>query len=299
MLFGVTLATFLIFNVVGGDPALQLAGKNASAEQIESLRLELGLNQSLPVQYLEFIKQVAFLDWGESWHTQQNINAMIVSGIGPSLSLTLPAFLISFFLSLLVALISTSIQSSHAAWDRGITIFCLALMSISFLVYIISFQYFLGFQWGWFPINGWDTSWTERWAFLVLPWIISSIVSLGPNVLIFRSVLTDELSNDYVRTAEAKGLNRFQLYTKHILKNAVIPIMTVVTMQIPFLVTGSLLLEAFFGIPGVGGLLIQSIQNSDFPVIKALTVLGSLLYLFFNLMADVLYTFFDPRVELK
>ncbi len=224
---------------------------------------------------------------------------MFLKGLGPTLCLTLPSFVISFFLSLAISLFSAASQGKFSLVDRVVTTSCLGLMSISFLVYIIVFQYFFAFRLGWFEISGWDSSWTGRWAYLVLPWIISVIVTLGPNILIFRSAILDEIMQDYVLTAQAKGLNRVKLFTRHILQNALIPILTIVVMQIPFLITGSLLLEAFFGIPGLGDLLIQSIQNADFPVIKALTVIISLLYLLFNLLTDLLYIAIDPRVELK
>lgn len=299
MLFGVTLITFIIFNVAGGDPAFHLAGKNPTTEQIESIRQELGLNKSLLLQYLDFVKQTITLDWGESWLTHKNINSMILEGVGPSLSLTLPAFLLSFLISIFIALFSAAKKSTKNYFNQSLNFICLALMSISFLVYIICFQYLFAFHFRWFALNGWDPSWTGRWEFLILPWIIAIVVSIGPNILIFRSAFFDEVVQDYVRTAQAKGLNRVTLFGRHILKNAMIPVTTIVVMQIPFLITGNLLLETFFGIPGIGGLLIQSIQNADFPTIKALTVMGSILYLFFNLLADLLYTFFDPRIDLK
>lgn len=292
-----TLITFILFHIVGGDPAFQLAGKNATIEQIESIRIELGLNKPLLYQYFDFLRQTVTLDWGRSWSTQQKISNMIFDGIGPSLSLTVPSFIISFFICLAIALFSTF---KKGTWiDRSITTLCLALMSVSFLVYIIFYQYSLAYKLGLFPITGWDSSFSGRWAYLILPWIISVSVSLGPNILIYRTALLDEVFQDYVRTARAKGVNNKVLYIKHILKNALIPIITIVVMQMPFLITGSLLLEAFFGIPGLGGTLIQALNNSDFPVIKAMTVFGSILYMLFNLFSDLLYAVVDPRVELK
>lgn len=278
---------------------MQMAGKYATAEQILSLRKELGLTRPLIFQYLDFLFQAFTFDWGSSWQTRESINSMLLKGIGPSLSLTLPAFMISFVLSLLVALFSASSRGATGTIDRTVTFLCLGLMSVSFLVYIISFQYFFAFRLGWFPINGWNGSWTGRWAFLYLPWIVSIVVTLGPNILIFRSAILDETFEDYVQTGKAKGVHRLNLFTKHILRNAMIPIVTVVVMQLPFLITGNLLLEAFFGIPGLGGLLIQAIQNADFPVVKAFTLVGSFLYVIFNLMADLLFIYFDPRVRLQ
>ncbi len=297
VIFGVTLICFLIFNVVGGDPALQFAGKNASFDQIISLRHELGLDQPFYKQYFLFLKQVITFDWGESWQTHENINDLLIKGLGPSLSLTLPAFFLNFIISIALALYTTSLRKTWI--DPCVTTFCLGLMSLSFLVYIIVYQYVFAFYLNLFPINGWNPDFWLRWRYLLLPWLISITVSLGPSVLIYRSVLMDETLQDYVITAKAKGLSQFVIYLKHILKNAMIPISTFVMMQIPFLMTGSLLLEAFFGIPGLGGLLMQAIQNSDFPVIRAMTVMGSLTYLLFNLVSDFVYTFFDPRVNME
>ena len=276
-----------------------MAGKNATQEQIQSLQEELGLNKPLIHQYFDFLEQIFTFQWGESWYTKENINQIILKGVGPSVSLTLPAFLISFLISLCVAIYSAYSQNRKTRSDKYITTICLCLMSISFLVYIICFQFFLAYYLSLFEINGWDHSWVERWRFLVLPWIISICVSLGPNILLFRSAILDQVNQDYVRTGKAKGLDRYSIYFIHVLKNALIPISTVVIIQIPFLMTGSLLLEAFFGIPGLGGLLIQAIQTSDFPVVKAFTVIGSILYLCFNLLSDLFYALVDPRVELQ
>lgn len=283
--------------MAAGDPAFQLAGKNATHEQIATLRAELGLDKPLVEQYFIFIKQVVTLDWGQSWHTNESINKMILRGISPTLSLTLPPFVVSFFLCLAFAFFSTHFRNTWI--DRSLVLFCLAQMSISYLVFILYYQYFFAFQFNLFPINGWDPSYLLRWKYLFLPWLISVSVSLGPNILVYRSALMDEAIQDYVTTAKAKGISHFYLYFRHILRNAMIPISTLLVMQVPYLITGSLLLEAFFGIPGLGGLLIQGIQNADFPVVKAMTIVGSIVYVIFNLFADLCYSFFDPRVEFK
>lgn len=280
-----------------GDPAYRLAGKNPTTEQVEFIRSELGLDQSLLSQYTTFLKQTLSFQWGHSWHTQEKVTTMILAGIGPSLSLTVPAFIFSFLICLLIALYTTHFQGTLT--DQALTTLCLALLSISYLVYIVVYQYLFAFKLNLFPINGWDPSWIFRWQYLLLPWLIIISASLGPNILIYRSIFIDEATQDYVITAKAKGLNNKRLYLKHVLKNAIIPILTIVTLQLPFLMTGSLLLETFFGIPGLGSVLIQAIQNADFPVIRAFTIIGSLSYMFFNLLADLSYAFFDPRVSLK
>ena len=183
--------------------------------------------------------------------------------------------------------------------DKAATVVALALVSISSLVYIMVFQNFFGYTLGVFPISGWDSSWVDRWAYVQLPWLIWVVLSLGPNLLIYRTAILDEYFQDYVRTARAKGLAEYSILFKHVLKNALIPIITIVVIQMPFLITGSLLLEAFFGIPGLGGLLFQAINNSDFPVIRAMVVIGTLLYMIFNLLSDLLYAYVNPRVRFQ
>lgn len=296
ILIGVTLLTFMLFNIFGGDPAQRFAGKHATVEQVQSIRAELGLDRSLPEQYLFFVKQIVTVDYGRSWASKQLISTMIGDGMSATLCLTAPAFFASVFFCVGLALFA--VWGRGTIFDKGTVITCLGLMSISSLVYILALQYVLAFQGGFFPISGWDPSWTGRWEYLYLPWIILFVLSLGPNILIYRTVIMDEVFQDYVRTARAKGVAEKLIFSKHVLKNAMIPIITVVVIEMPFLITGSVLIENFFGIPGLGGTLIKALNDSDFPTIKAFTVISALAYMVFNLLADVLYSIVDPRVKL-
>lgn len=297
ILFGITLLTFFLFNVVGGDPAAQAAGKHATAEQIESLRRELGLSGSLVEQYLFYVKQIVTFDFGRSWSTKQTISSMIVTGAGASLSLTVPSFFLTVVLSISIALMLAFIRGTWV--DRTVFISCLAAVSISSVVYILYLQYYLAYKLGLFPISGWSESWIDRWQYIVLPMIIFVVISLGGNVMFYRSIFLDEVYQDYVRTARAKGLGNNRILFKHILRNAMIPIITLVVIEMPALILGSLLLESYFGIPGIGGLVFQAIQNSDFPVIKAMTFFSAILYMLFQLFSDVLYALVDPKVQLR
>jgi len=297
VLFGVTLITFVLFNLVGGNPVYQKLGKHGSEAEVRILSHEMGLDLPLAQQYLFFLKQCVTFDFGRSWSTNQQIGEMISNGIGPSLSLTVPAFVTSVLLSIVVSLALMFFRNT--AIDRGIVVICLAGISISMLVYIIFFQYFLSYKAGIFPISGYDSGLVSRWRYLLLPGIIWIIVSLGADVLLYRTVMLDEVFQDYVRTARAKGLSEKFVLFKHVLKNAMIPIITNVVLEIPFLYTGSLLLENFFGIPGLGGMTVQALNNSDFPVIKAMTYIGSILYVGFNLISDICYAWVDPRVKLE
>jgi peptide/nickel transport system permease protein len=297
IMFGVTLLTFVLFNMLSGDPARRFAGRHATVEQVQIIRAELGLDRPVPEQYLFFVKQIVTLDFGRSWATKQKISTMLDDGLSATLCLTIPPFLSSLVFCIGLALFTAYFRGTWL--DKGVVITCLGLMSISSLVYILAMQYLLAFKLGLFPISGWDPSWQGRWEYLSLPWLIMFVLNLGPDILVFRSVILDEAYQDYVRTARAKGLSNTSIFTRHVLKNAMIPIITVVVIGMPFLITGSVLLENFFGIPGLGGLVVKALNDSDFPVIKATTVILSFAYMFFNLLADILYSAADPRIRLS
>ncbi len=296
ILFGVTLVSFLLFNVAGGDPAAQAAGRYATAEQIDILRTQMGLNKSLALQYVDLLKQVFTMDFGRSWASKQHISHLIASGIGPSLTITLPGFLLTLLITIPLSLLLA--YKRQSALDKVSLVICLGLISISSVVYVLAGQYFFGYLWGIFPISGWDSSFVGRWQYAALPILIMVVLSMGSYILFFRTVFLDEMFQDYVRTAKSKGLSNRTILLKHVLRNALIPIITLVVLQIPFLIVGSLLIESFFGIPGLGGMIFQAIQESDFPVIKAFTIVGALLYMVFQLISDVLYALVDPKIRL-
>ena len=172
-------------------------------------------------------------------------------------------------------------------------------MSISSLAYILFFQWFFAFKLSLFEISGYEFGFPNFVSYVLLPVIIWVVLSLGPDVRFFRTVMLDEIYQDYVRTASAKGLSEKIILLKHVLKNAMIPIITYTVIQLPFLILGALLLENFFSIPGLGSLTLRALNSSDFPVIKAISILSSVAYIIFGLINDILYTIFDPRVKLK
>lgn len=297
VILGVSLIIFVLFNIVGGDPAALLVGKHATAKQIDDVREQLGLNKSLIAQYFDVVKSAFTFDFGRSWATRQNISEMILQGAGPSLTLTIPAFTISTVLAVILSLVVAFYRGKGI--DLFIRFLCIAGMSISSVAYILFFQWFFAYKMGWFEISGYDSSFPEMFAYTALPGIIWIVLSLGPDVRFFRTVILDEIYQDYVRTARAKGLGEITVLLKHVLRNAMIPIITYVVIQIPFLILGALLLESFFSIPGLGGITLNALNSSDFPVIKAMSILSALAYIIFSLITDILYTFADPRVKLK
>lgn len=297
VLLGVSLIIFVLFNLVAGDPTAVLLGKNATARQMAELRESLGLNKPLFGQYLDVVKSAFTFDFGRSWATKQEITYMIKQGAYPSLCLSIPAFVLSTVFSLLISLFVAYYRGKGI--DLFVRFLCIAGMSISALAYILFFQWFFAFEMGWFEISGFEYGFPDFIPYIALPAIIWILLSLGPDVRFFRTVILDEIYQDYVRTARAKGLSEITILMKHVLRNAMIPIITYVVIQLPFLILGALLLESFFSIPGLGGMTLNALNSSDFPVIKAMAILSSVMYIVFGLISDILYTVADPRVKLK
>lgn len=297
IIFGVALIIFVLFDMVGGDPTYQMLGKHATERQVVELRHEYGFDLPKHVQFVNYLKQIVTFDYGRSYATKQQISDMIWSGMGPSLTLTLPAFLLTTLLAIAIALL---VAYYRGRWvDKLSVIGCVFGMSLPMLAYILFGQYFLGYKWGWFPISGFEAAWPDCMEYVAMPILLWVMVSLGYDVRFFRTAILEETGQDYVRTARAKGLTEKRVYFKHVLKNSMVPIVTNVVIEIPLLILGAFLLESFFGIPGIGSITIDAIHNSDFPVIKAMTTLQSLLIIFGNLLTDIIYTLVDPRVKLR
>jgi peptide/nickel transport system permease protein len=184
--------------------------------------------------------------------------------------------------------------------DRAIMIGCTVGQSISILVYILVFQYVLAYRFGWFPVQGWGIGFAENLLrYSALPIVVGVIVSLAPDTRLYRSFFLEEMNQDYVRTARAKGMGESRVMWVHVLRNAAIPIVTNVMIQLPGLLAGAFLIERFFSIPGIGREVILAVERSDFPVIKAVTIYVAIATMVLNLLADLLYRAVDPRVQLK
>jgi peptide/nickel transport system permease protein len=290
-MLGVVLLLFVLFNWVGGDPAYLLAGKMADADSIANIRRQLGVDQPYYVQLWIFIKQIASFDFGLSWATGEPVAELIVTRLGPSLAVLAPLTVLETGIGIALALAVAFVRGSLT--DRALMLSCTVGMSISILVYIIVCQYGLAYRLGWFPVQGWG-----GWRYAVLPILIGLAVSLAPTLRLFRSFVLDEVGQDYVRTARAKGLSERRVMWVHVLRNAAIPILTHVMSNLPALFIGAFLLERFFGIPGIGREVILAVERSDFPVIKAITVYVAVATMVFNLLTDLLYQAVDPRVKL-
>ena len=297
-LLGVVLLVFVLFNWIGGDPAYLLAGKMPNPEQIENIRRQLGVDQPYYVQLWIFIQQVATGDFGVSWATNEKVSQIFATRLGPSLTVLVPMLIISTLLAMAAAMLVARLRGSLT--DRAIMIGCTVGQAISILVYIIAFQYFFAYQLGWFPVQGWGYGFAENLLrYGALPIIVGVIVSLAPDIRLYRSFFLDEINQEYVRTARAKGLSEARVMWVHALRNAAIPIVTNVMIQLPGLLAGAFLIERFFSIPGIGREVILAVERSDFPVIKAVTIYVAVATMSLNLLADLLYKTVDPRVQLK
>ena len=296
ILIGVTLLIFFLFTFFGEDPARVALGAHATPAKIAALRAKWGLDQPMLTQYLRFWKEILTADFGRSLVSGEKLSDMFRQGALVSLSVTMPPFIMGTVLNLCIAMLVAWYRGT--VFDRFMSVIFTACMSVSYMVYVLLMQYFLAYKFDLFEISGFVPGFRGL-AYLFLPWLILMIVHLGPDVRLYRSILLEETKADYVRTARAKGLSEKQVMFKHILKNAMIPVMTYTVVEVPFLVMGSFVLEKYFSIPGLGDLLVTSVNTGDFPVIKGVTVMIAVAYSVFNLITDILYAAVDPRVKLS
>lgn len=243
-------------------------------------------------QFVFYLKQIWDCDFGTSSSTNQPVTKLLRDGILPSLFLTVPIFIIGLCVTISLSLICAFFRNRFI--DRFFVVIAVALMSLNYLVFIIGGQHVLAYRLEWFPMWGYESP-----QFLFLPILIGVISGLGGGLRFYRTVMLDEIYKDYVRTAFAKGVSNRVVLFKHVLKNAMIPIVTNVVIAIPFLYTGSLLLESFFGIPGLGYMSVNAIFSSDVDLLRAIVLIGAVMYVIANLMTDICYALVDPRVTLS
>ncbi|HET6599617.1 MAG TPA: ABC transporter permease [Burkholderiaceae bacterium] len=297
-LIGVVLLVFFLFKYFGGDPAEILGGLNASPEQVEQIRDQLGLNRPTWVQLAIFFKQIATFDWGRSWATNEAVSHLFATRLPATLTVMTPILVLDTLLAIPLALLVAQLRGSLT--DRAIMIVTTVALSISFLVYVIVGQYLFAFRLGWFPVQGWsDHLLTNLAVYAPLPVLLAVMVGLAPQTRLYRTFFLDEIGQDYVRTARAKGLTEPRILLTHVLRNALIPILTSVGMALPGIFVGSFLIEVFFSIPGLGREVLLAVNRSDYPVIQAVTIYLAMITMLVNLTVDVLYKLADPRVVLK
>jgi peptide/nickel transport system permease protein len=311
ILIGVNVVTFVLFFVVNSpdDMArLHLGERRVAQSAIDKWKGERGYDKPLiwnsDAKSLEKIRDTIFysnsirlfsFDFGQS-DSGRDISYDISQRMWPSLAIALPVFVVGLLLTITFALIVAFFRGTYL--DTWAVILCVGMMSISSLFYIIGGQYLIGKLLHLVPISGFDMS-IVGVKFIVLPVIVGIIGSLGGGIRWYRTIFLEEINKDYVRTARAKGLSERSVLFVHVLRNALIPILTGVVVVLPMLFMGSLITEAFFGIPGLGSYTIDAIQRQDFAIVRSMVFLGSCLYIVGLLLTDISYTLVDPRVRLN
>lgn len=298
LILGVTLVSFLLMVYFGPDQAFELLGNNPSAEQIAEVHHQLGYDRGVFSRYLTFLREIATLDFGLSNSSGERVTSLLKKTLPVSIALVLPGFVLGNFAGILLGL--------SAAWNRGrwldrvIMSVSVAGMSISFLIIIIVLQVLLCTPFGLnlFPARGWEVhGFSSYLHHVTVPTLSIVLVTLGYNTRFYRAVMVEELGRDHIRTALAYGASSSELLFRHVLKNSLIPILTRLMFSVPLVViSGSLLIESYFGIPGVGKATFEAITSGDQPVLKAIVTLTAILFVFAQLLIDILYRVVDPRV---
>jgi peptide/nickel transport system permease protein len=308
ILIGINVVTFALFFLVNtpDDMArMQLGQKRVTPEAIQKWKAERGYDKALffdsekksltnTIFFEKSVKLFAF-DFGRA-EDNRDIAAEIRQRMGPSLALAIPVFLVGLAVNITFALGMAFFRATYL--DVWGVVLCVAMMSISTLFYIIGGQYLISKLWHLVPISGYAGG-ADAAKFIVLPAVIGVVGGIGAGSRWYRTLFLEEMTRDYVRTARAKGLAESAVMFRHVLKNAMIPILTGVVAVIPLLFMGSLLSESFFGIPGLGSYTIDAIQAQDFAVVRAMVFIGSVLYIVGLLLTDLSYTLVDPRVRLE
>jgi peptide/nickel transport system permease protein len=311
ILIGVNLITFMLFFMVNTPDDMaraQLGAKQVTPELIQSWKEDKGYDKPLFINsesggistvtntlfVQESLKLFTF-NFGFS-DANRDIGSDIKERMVPSLAIALPTFMIALITNISLALLLVLFRGS--ALDTSMMVIAVMIMSVSGLFYIIAGQVLFSKIWHWVPISGYESGWGGV-KFIILPVMIGVFAGIGSGVRWYRSIFLEQINQDYVRTARAKGLSELRVLFGHVLRNGMLPILTGVVVVIPTLFMGSLIMESFFGIPGLGSYTIDAINSQDFAIVKAMVFLGSVLYIIGLILTDISYTLFDPRVKLS
>jgi peptide/nickel transport system permease protein len=294
----VALFVFSILDLAPGDPAVLLAGEDATAADVERIRTSLGLDRPFIGRFTEWLGRVAQGDLGASMFSRQPVSQMIAQRLAPTFSLMLMTMLISVTIAVPIGVFAAWRHNRFA--DRSIMMAAVLTFSIPSFVVGYFLAWMFGLKLGWFPVQGYvplsDGIWNSLYT-LVLPSVALGSVYIALIARITRAAMLETLSQDFIRTARAKGVGKRRVLFRHALKNAAVPITTVVGSGVALLISGTVITETVFSIPGLGRLTVDAILRRDFPVIQGAVLLFSVLYVLINLLVDLLYRVFDPRIK--
>ncbi len=312
--FGVLFFLFILFFTVTDpdDIARKAVGERATPEVYEQWKKNKGYDKPLffnsehglisvgrytDTLLVDHYTRMLTFQFGQSDADDTPISKRIREGAGPSLMLTVPLFISGMIVAIVVSLFVSFFRETYI--DSMALVLCMLAMSITILLYIIGGQFLIGKVLHWFPISGFDPDPSIVYKFLLLPILVGLVNGIGADVRFYRTVFVEETMKDYVRTARAKGAGEIRVMGNHVLRNAMIPILTQIVVAIPFLFTGSLLLESFFGIPGLGSITIEAINSNDFATLRTMVFIGALLFVTGQILTDISYTLADPRIRLE
>ena len=290
VLFGLTIIIFMILHLAPGDPVDLIVGPNATPEVYENIRRSLGLDQPLLTQYFVFIRNLLKGDLGTSILQQRPVIDMLIQRLPVTLEVGLWALVVSFAIAIPIGILAAVHRNSKL--DYAAMSFALVGISMPTFWFGLILLYIFAFRLGWFPVSGYGT-----WQHLILPVIAVGFTDAAVTARMVRSSMLEVIGQDYIRTARAKGLKEGKVINKHALKNALIPIITLLGMRIGWIVGGSVTLEIVFNRPGIGRLMVDAIFARDYPVVQGAMLALTAFILLGNLLADLLYAVADPRIK--
>ncbi|WP_299648159.1 ABC transporter permease [uncultured Jannaschia sp.] len=292
ILLGITLVTFVLLYLVPADPARQIAGRSATAETVANIRDQLGLNDPLFVQYGRYLWNLAQGDMGRSYLQRAEVADLIAARLPASLLLMLSAIVTELIIGLTIGVVAA--LRRNRPMDHSLMIFSFVSISAPQFVIGILLLYVFAVKLAWFPIGGYGTA-----AHFVLPSLTLGLLGAGWYSRMMRSSMIDVLSQDFVRTARAKGLAKVRIVTRHVIPNAILPIIAMIGIDIGLFMSGIVVVESVFGWPGIGQLAWQAIQRIDIPVIMGVTMVSAAAIVIGNLLADLAAPLIDPRIKTK
>ncbi|MCG1022626.1 nickel ABC transporter permease [Sutcliffiella horikoshii] len=292
VLIGVTLVVFLIMQMVPGDPAVLLAGEGASKETIEEIRTQLGLNQPLYIQYFDYLTNIFKGDLGVSIKNNKPVLDEIMVRLPITMELALFSILITIVLGMAAGIISAI--RPYSVSDLSVMLIALIGISIPSFWFGLMLMYIFSVKLQILPVAGWDS-----WQHIILPALTLGAGGAAIVARMTRSSMLEVIRQDYIRTARAKGLREQIIISKHALRNALIPVITVVGLQFGALLGGTVLTESIFAINGLGRLIVESIRMRDLPMVQGGVLVASLIFVLVNLLVDLLYRIFNKRIELN
>jgi peptide/nickel transport system permease protein len=298
VLLVVAIIVFLMLRLTPGDPAANIAGDAATSEDIAQLTVKLGLDKPLLVQFGIYMKNMLTGDFGESFYYKRSVMSMVADGVEPTLSLALFTIVIACLIAVPIGTLAAYKQGSWI--DRIIMGFSVIGFSVPVFVIGYILIYVLSVKLEWFPVQGYQhiAEGIGGWAYrLILPASALSVIFIALIARMTRTSVLEVLNEDYVRTARAKGLPQRKVLLKHALRNAAVPIVTVIGIAIAVLISGVVVTESVFVIPGLGLLTLDAIQGRDYPTVQALIIVFAVVYVAINLIIDLIYTILDPRIR--